>query len=136
MRYLLVSFYMIISACAAYADEAFQTYSDFEQYVDKRIKNREFSTVISRLGGADEYTKQQLQMIQNQLRDVVPFYLTDVAIVKRIELENGFSQEMRAYWNKDNSYLFLYAFLQERNDGVIVLQFSMNTSPEPVLQMF
>jgi len=43
---------------------------------------------------------------------------------------------MRIYWNDKNSYLYYYALLHKRDDGVLVLQFSINTRAEPILGMF
>ena len=132
----LAAIVFCLSSLPAAADEVFSTYADYEAFVDTKIKNREFSNVISRLGGADEYTPQQMQVLQGQLRDRVPYYLTNADVAKRVELENGFAQEMRIYWNDKNSYLYYYALLHQRDDGVMVLQFSINTSPEPILARF
>ncbi|WP_170390122.1 hypothetical protein [Ruegeria arenilitoris] len=133
---ILAAIFLSLSTIPAAADEVFATYADYEAFVDTKIKNREFSNVISRLGGADEYTPQQMQVLQGQLRDLVPYYLTNADVAKRVELENGFAQEMRIYWNDNNSYLYYYALLHQRDDGVIVLQFSINTRAEPILGMF
>jgi len=43
---------------------------------------------------------------------------------------------MRIYWSDKNCYLYDYALLHQRDDGVIVLQFSINTRAEPILGMF
>ncbi len=125
-----------LASLPAAADEVFPTYADYETFVDTKMKNREFSNAASRLGGADEYTPQQMEVIQGQLRDLVPYYLTHAAVAKRIELENGFAQEMRVYWNDKNSYVFTYTVLHQRDDGVMVLQFIINTSAQPILGMF
>lgn len=77
-----------------------------------------------------------MQVLQGQLRDLVPYYLTNADVAKRVELKSGFSQEMRIYWNDRNSYLYYYALLHQRDDGVIVLQFSINTRAEPILEKF
>jgi len=60
------------STFPAAAYEVFPTHVDYETFVHTKIKNREFSNVISRLGGADEYTPQQLQALQGPLRALVP----------------------------------------------------------------
>lgn len=133
---ILSAVLLCISALPAAADEVFPTYEDYESFVDTKMKNREFSNVISRLGGADEYTPEQMQVLQGQLRDLVPYYLTNADLVKRVELSNGYSQEMRAYWNEKNSYLFFYALIHEREDGVLVLQFNLNTSSDPIFTKF
>lgn len=103
---ILSAIVLCLLALPAAADEVFPTYADYETFVDTKIKNREFSNVISRLGGANEYTPQQLAAAQGQLRNVVPYYLTNADVAKRVELESGFAQEMRIYWNDKNSYLF------------------------------
>jgi len=100
------------------------------------MKNREFSNVLKDMGGADEYTEQQLDRIQSQMRDLVPYYLSNVDIIKRAELQNGFSQELRAYWNDKNSYVYYYALLHQREDKLVVILFYFNTSPEELLAKF
>ena len=116
--------------------QEFSSYEEYQSYLDKKMKNREFSTVIKDFGGADEYTEQELTRIQTQLRDIVPFYLTDARMLKQVELENGFSQELRAYWNDKNSYIYFYALLHERDDDLLVIQFYLNTNPEELLTRF
>ncbi|WP_299636792.1 hypothetical protein [uncultured Ruegeria sp.] len=133
---ILATIILCLLALPAAADEVFPTYADYETFVDTKMKNREFSNVISRLGGADEYTPQQMEILQGQLRDLVPYYLTHADVAKRVELENGFAQEMRVYWNDKNSYVFVYTVLHEREDGLVVLSFSLNTNATPILEKF
>ncbi len=132
---VLIIIVALFSAMPALAEE-FSSYEEYQSFLDKKMKNREFSTVIRDFGGADEYTEQELARIQTQLRDVVPYYLTNAAVIKRVELENGFSQELRAYWNDMKSYVYFYALLHERDDDLIVIQFYLNTNPEELLTRF
>ncbi|WP_170344268.1 hypothetical protein [Ruegeria atlantica] len=133
---ILAPIILCFSTFPAAADEVFPTYADYETFVDTKMKNREFSNVINRLGGADEYTPQQMEILQGQLRDLVPYYLSHTEVAKRVELQNGFAQEMRVYWNDKNSYVFVYTVLHEREDGLVVLSFSLNTNATPILEKF
>ncbi len=136
MKLFLAKILFVFCALPAFSDEVFSSYEDYESYVEQKIKNREFTNVVLRLGGADEFTPEQLRVIQNQLRDAVPYYLTDTAIMERVELSNGFSHEIRAFWNEKNSYFFYYALIHEREDGVLVLRFNMNTSSEELFKLY
>lgn len=47
---ILAAILLALSTLPAAADEVFATYADYEAFVDTKIKNREFSNVINRLG--------------------------------------------------------------------------------------
>ncbi|SDW41091.1 hypothetical protein SAMN05444358_101748 [Ruegeria halocynthiae] len=132
----ILTFVAVLLCAMPVLAQEFSSYEEYQNFLDKKMKNREFSTVIRDLGGADEYTEHQLDRAQAQLRDVVPFYLTDTGIIKRVELENGFSQELRGYWNDKNSYIYFYALLHERDYDFVVVQFYINTSPEELFTRF
>lgn len=135
IRFLTLALF-IPFAGAVFADEHFTSYQAYEDYVDGKLKNRDFIPLIKRLGGSDEYTDQQLQNINRQFLSAAPYYLGNVDVAKRVELQNGYAQEMRVYWNERNNYLFFYAFLHDRPDGFVVLKFSLNTSSKPILAEF
>ncbi|WP_170413244.1 hypothetical protein [Ruegeria atlantica] len=135
MKQILTLVVALFCATPALA-ENFSSYEAYQSILDKKMKNREFANVVREMGGADEYSEQELARIQIQLREVAPYYLTNADIVKRVELENGYSQELRAYWNDKNSYIFLYALLHQRDDGLVPIQFYINTSPEELLKKF
>ena len=135
MKRLLVLFFATLFAEPAIASE-FSSYEEYETLLNMKMKNREFSNVLRDMGGDDEYTEQQLARIQSQMLGAVPYYLTNVDIIKRVELQNGFSQELRAYWNDRNSYIYFYALLHERDDDLLVILFAFNTNPKELLAKF
>ncbi len=94
------------SPLPAAADKVLMAYADYESFVDTKMKKPRILERYQPIWGADAYTPQQMQTLQGQLRDLVPYCLTNSDVAKRIELENGFSQEMRIYWNGKNSYLY------------------------------
>ena len=138
MRTLLTIFLLVLpfSAAAQQRDSFFDSYGDYVDFVDNHIINRNFIELIQVLGGRDEYKAGQLQDIEDQMRSTFPNNFVGGALARRVELESGFSQEMRVYWDADLGYNFFYAVLHQRPDGVVVLRFAMNSNIDKILAKF
>ncbi|GAB5438570.1 hypothetical protein [Falsiruegeria mediterranea] len=117
-------------------DSRFDSYDAYERFIDDKIMSRDFIPLINNMGGKDEYTPEQMRGVNAQLLNAMPFDFTDTALIKRVDLGNGFSQEMRAYWNKRTSYVYFYAFLHQTEDDLIVLKFNLNTNSEKIFGKF
>lgn len=138
MRYVLSLFLCLLSsmALAQQEDSVFNSYADYDAFVNKHIMTRDFVPFVQRLGGRDEYTKEQLASTNVNLLNAFPADFTGASVFKRVELADGFSQEARAYWTDKGGYAFYYAFLHDRGDKIIVLRFNMNSSSAKVLSQF
>lgn len=136
MKFMVVLFSLFTATSAMAGNKIFKDYNDYRSFADPLILERNFVPLVKALGGEDEYTDEQLDRLEMQLLVALPKNFSDVAVVKRVELEEGFSQEMRAYWNSNNSYVFYYSFLQQRKDGLIVLKFKINISSEQIFSQF
>ncbi|WP_170514151.1 hypothetical protein [Ruegeria atlantica] len=133
---ILLSLFLSVCAAPVIADDLFASYEDYASFVDAKMKNREFSNAIKGLSSKTQIVPQEVEKVHNQLREVIPYYLTNADVVKRVELENGYWQEMRAYWNGKGSIIYVYAFLHERDDGLAVLHIALNTNSEVIFGMF
>jgi len=125
-----------LTAVAQQQDSYFQDYQAYERFVDSRIMNRDFSELIQVLGGRDEYTPEQLQGVTQQFLAIYPRDFTSGAVINKVDLGQGFSQEMRIYWRDKTSYIYFYAMLHARDDGLVVLTFSMNSDVTRILAQF
>ncbi|MEW2916261.1 hypothetical protein AB1A64_04240 [Ruegeria sp. ANG10] len=133
---IILSVFLSISAVPVFAGGLFASYDDYASFVDAKMKNRDFYNAINRLASESQIEPQEVRTFHNQLRKALPYYLTNADVVKRVELENGYFQEMRAYWNDKGNIIFVYAFLHERDEGLAVLHIALNTNSIAIFNMF
>lgn len=88
------------------------------------------------LGGRDKYTDVQLQGINQRFLSLFTANFANGAVVRKTDLGNGFSQEMRVFWGENPSYNFFYALLHARDDGLVVLTFSLNSDVDNIMGKF
>jgi hypothetical protein len=138
MRLLFIIFFAFtpLLANAQQKDSYFKDYQEYERFVDSRVMNRDFIELIQVLGGRDEYTIEQLEGINQRFLNLFPDDFTDRAVIRKTDLGEGFSQEMRVYWGEESGYNFFYAMLHTRPDGLAVLTFTLNSDVSAVLAEF
>lgn len=136
-RFLIYALILILPGSAfAQQTSFFPTYDDYEAYVDAQIMSRDYIPLVVQLGGGDEITKEQLENFKRQLDFLYVRDFENVKILKSVTLENGFEQEARAYWSGLTGYLFYYALLHRRDDGVVVLEFVLNSTAKSIMDRF
>jgi len=123
------------TASAQQRDGVFADYTAYAAFVDQRIMSRDFVPLIKSLGGRDEYTEEQLTKVNAQLLKAFPVDFRNVSVFRRQDLGNGVSQEARLYWTGEN-YAFYYAILHQRAGELVVLNFKLNSSVEPIMKSF
>ncbi len=123
------------AARAQQRDGVFADYGAYAAFVDQRIMSRDFIPLIKSLGGRDEYTEEQLTAVNAQLLNAFPVDFENVTVFRRQDLGNGVSQEARLYWTGEN-YAFYYAILHQREGELVVLNFKLNSSVEPIMKSF
>lgn len=138
MRLLIALLFMLLpaGASAQQRDSFFKDYQAYASFVDSRILNRDFIELIQVLGGRDEYTPEQLENVNQQFLSIYPQDFSFREVTRKVDLGQGFSQEMRVYWGDDAGYNYFYALLHARDDGLVVLKFSMNSEVSKVLAEF
>jgi len=134
MRNLLAAAaFAVLPGVALAQDSVFKSYDSYERFVETVIKTRDFKQLITRLGGRDEYTPEQLHSAQGRLQSIYPRDFTGSGLAVRQQLMNGFSKEVRIYWNDATlSYCYYYAFLHDQGDAVVVLKFDLNTNSDVI----
>ncbi|WP_164658972.1 hypothetical protein [Tropicibacter sp. Alg240-R139] len=137
MKLISYALALILLPMAAWAqDSRFDSHDAYVRFIDNKIMSRDFIPLITQMGGRDEYTPEQMNSANARLLNAMPFDFEETALIKKVDLGNGFSQEMRAYWNNRTSYVFFYAFLHQNTDELIVLKFSLNTNSEKIFDKF
>lgn len=128
---------LALPALAADAPGHFKNNAAYEQFVDKQIMTRNFADAVHMLGGGDEYSAAELTDIASQLSDIYPQDFTHSAVLREVQLGQGFRQEVRAYWTEPTGkYLYFYALLHQRDDGLVVLSFSADTEADVIMEKF
>ncbi len=137
MKLISIALVLVLLPFVAWAqDSRFDSHDAYVRFIDDKIMSRDFIPLITEMGGKDEYTPEQMNAANARLLTAMPFDFVDTALIKTVDLGNGFSQEMRAYWNNRSSYVFFYAFLHQKADELIVLKFNLNTNSEKIFDKF
>lgn len=135
-RRLIACLFLAMPLPALAQDSVFSNYDDYMRFVDSHIMARDFIPLVLRLGGRDEYTDEQLNAANVQLMSAMPRDFSNSAVLKRVKLSNGFSQEARVYWNDQLGYTYFYALLHDQPDGLVVLRFTLNTNIDAIFSKF
>jgi len=120
-------------AAAQQQDSVFASYAELRNFVDSKLMARDFIPVIQSLGGRDEYTTEQLAGLNQQFLGIYPKDLENAALVRHVPGDNGFSKEAITYWT-GTSYLWLYLFLHQREDDIVVINFTINSNADRVME--
>ena len=140
MRIFIVGIWMMlftalpIEAQSQVQDSIFPDRSAMQKYIWETVRDRKFSDLVLRLGGRDEYTTEQLAGVQNQFGQIYPQPFKEAKQVVDKRLENGFRKEIVSFW-RGTSYLWLYLFTHEVDGKLVVINFRMNSRPNPVFDL-
>lgn len=138
LRAGLVAGTMLLSGLPAGAQErtsVFEDYAAFDAFVTETIRKRAFGALFQRIGGGDRLSLADVQKITEQSRQSFPQDFENSEVFLSQDLGKGFTQEARAFWTGE-TYAFAYVLLHDREDGIVVVNFSIHASPAPVLALF
>ena len=138
MRFLLFTLLILCLpqlAAAQEADSQFADYRAYDAYVDKMITTRQWVDFVTHMGGRDEYTAEDLAKIEEQFNRLFPRNFAARTIFREDDLGGGMRREARAYWGAGR-YLFFYAIMHQRNDMFVVLNFTLDTKVEAIMNKF
>lgn len=90
--------------------------------------------MILRLGGRDEYTKEEIAGLQRQFDGIWAADFRNGTVFNRQDL-GGVSQEARMYWT-GKSYCYFYALLHQRENDLVVINFALNSNSTPIMDRF
>jgi hypothetical protein len=122
----VLALFLGLAQGVAAQDGVFRNYEELRSDLDQYMKSRDIKSVMLRFGGADEMTIQQLDNLQGRVRQIFPQDFTEVELVRRNEMENGWSQELISY-RRGISYIFAYLVLHQLDDAIVSVNFQFNT---------
>lgn len=116
-------------------DSFFRDYADFAGFADRLVTTREWTPFIQRMGGRDEYTPEQLKGLSDRFDAIFPVNFTNLTVFLDEDLGGGMRRQVRAYYGPAG-YVFLYVIMHQRDDALVVLNFSLNTEVKEILAKF
>lgn len=139
MLRLIIALIMTFSPAALAAQDTtdgyFNSYEDMRKTLDENAKSRNFKDLLIDFGGADEMTVAQLNQLQSQVRTIYTSDFENVTVVRRAELENGWSQELIAYWT-NAEYIYVYVLLHDRGDIIAAVATRFNSDFDALNALF
>ncbi|MDJ0823715.1 MAG: hypothetical protein QNJ09_18145 [Paracoccaceae bacterium] len=126
MKWIATVLALVMAVPAAAQDAVFDSYDALRDKLDSLMMAREIEELMIAFGGADEMTIQQLQNLDMQVEGIYPENFTDVAIIRRTAHENGWRQELLAYWT-GLSYIYAYVLVHDTGQNVIAVNFRFNS---------
>lgn len=129
-----------LSSPQAYAqtptEPIFESYEDLRATLDELMSKRQIADLLTAFGGADEMTLQDMMGVETQVRNVFPADFQNSALMMRQEMENGFTQDLIAYWT-DVSYVYVRVLWHARPEGdVVSLHMVFNSNLDVLLPLF
>ncbi|MBV2360957.1 hypothetical protein KUH32_14415 [Thalassococcus sp. CAU 1522] len=116
-------------------DGVFVSYDAMRASLDTLIMAREIEQMMVLFGAGDEMTPQQLQGLEAQVRQIYAEDFQNKAVMRRADLENGFMQELIAYWT-GSRYIYAYVLGHDRDDGFLSINFRFNSDFTKLNQLF
>lgn len=127
MRIFSIAALIACTATAAVAQEPiFDNYDSMRGEMDRLMMTRDMQELMIQFGGADEMTKEQLDRLDMQVEQLYPNDFGNVAVIRRGALENGFQQELLAYWS-GIAYVYAYVLYHDRGDQMVAINFRFNS---------
>lgn len=134
LRRLIAVLILSLTAAQALAQQApvFENYDEMRSQLDELIMTRQIQKVMLRFGGPTSMTEDDLVQMEEKMHALFPYDFRHVAVMRRDQMENGFSHELYAYWT-GLRYLYVLALLHQRDDELVSINIRFNTD---VYKMF
>lgn len=113
-------------AASAQTEPVFKSYDEMRSVLDELMMTRQAARVMERFGGADEMNAQERADLEARMRDLFPLDFRHKSVVRVDPMENGWSQEMYAYWT-GLSYVWVSVLLHQRENELVVINIKFNT---------
>lgn len=104
----------------------FDNYLSLRATLDSMMKNRDIAEVMAAFGGPATSPPEELEALERRVREIFLQDFENAALLRRNEMENGWRQELIAYWTGVN-YIYVYLLLHQRDDGVLSVNMRFNT---------
>ena len=120
---------------AAQEQPIFKDYDEMRSTLDELMMARQIEKMMLRFGGPSDMSKEDLKDFELRIRDRFPRDFDNVDVVRVQTLENGWSQEMYAYYS-GLGYIFVAVLLHQRADQLIVLNIRFDVNFHEVKEYF
>ncbi|MDA7430789.1 hypothetical protein PGB28_20195 [Primorskyibacter aestuariivivens] len=102
----------------------FDNYLSLRAVLDAQMKNRDIAEVMTTFGGSSP--PEELEALEARVREIFPRDFENAALLRRNEMENGWRQELIAYWTGID-YIYVYLLLHDRDEGLLSVTMRFNT---------
>jgi hypothetical protein len=114
----------------------FASYEEMRGTLDDLMSKRRITDLLVAFGGADEMTQQDMFGLETQVRNIFPEDFENSALMMRQEMENGFAQDLVAYWT-GTAYIYARLLWHQRPDGdVLAISMTFNSDPDVLIPLF
>ncbi|SPF81288.1 hypothetical protein [Pseudoprimorskyibacter insulae] len=136
MRRILIAAAVALLPVASFAQDAvFDSYDALYKRMVDLTSSRNIAKLMIEFGGSDEMTQQQLDSLEARVRQIYPNDFQTVQRVRVQEFENGWRQEMFAFYTGVD-YLYTYLLIHDRGDRVAAVNFKFNSAFDKVNEAF
>jgi hypothetical protein len=123
-------------AAQSEAQPVFASYEDMRATLDDLMTKRRIADLLTAFGGADELSLPDMTVLETQVRNIFPEDFQNVALVMRQEMENGFAQDLIAYWT-GTAYIYARVLWHQRPEGdVVAINMTFNSNPDVLIPLF
>ena len=117
-------------------DPVFSSYEEMRATLDNLMSKRQIADLLTAFGGGDEMTPQDMAVLETQVRNLFPADFENSALMMRQEMENGFAQDLIAYWS-GTGYIYARVLWHQRPGGEVVsINMTFNSDPDVLIPLF
>jgi hypothetical protein len=117
-------------------EPVFASYEEMRATLDNLMSKRQIADLLTAFGGGDEMTPQDMAVLETQVRNLFPADFENSALMMRQEMENGFAQDLIAYWS-GTGYIYARVLWHQRPGGEVVsINMTFNSDPDVLIPLF
>ena len=132
---VLFALALVIPGLAQAENGVFLDYGNLREQLDPLMKQRKISEVLVLFGGSSEMSDEQLAELDRRVQSIYAQDFTDVALVQRKDMLNGWRQEILAFWT-GTSYTYVYLLLHDRGQRMLSINFKFNSDFHELMKNF
>lgn len=134
-RFALTSLIALLPSLGFAQDAVFASYDAMQSRMFELMKSRQIAQLMIEFGASDEMTQQQLDGLEARVRQIFPRDFAKVEMIRQIEYQNGWKQEMYAFYTGVD-YIYTYVLIHERPDMTAAVNFRFNSAFDEVNNAF
>jgi hypothetical protein len=117
-------------------EPVFASYAEMRGTLDDLMSKRRIADLLVAFGGSDEMSQQDMFGLETQVRNIFPEDFENSALMMRHEMENGFAQDLIAYWT-GAGYVYVRLLWHQRPGGdVLAISMTFNSDPDVLIPFF